>query len=227
MQERRYVNLFNQKTSIANEKSTHAVDIFAFVEAQEIPFDYFETPYILAPAPGGERIYAMLRETLRMTKKIGIAYVVIQARPQLAALLPQGEGLVLNTLRWACEENVPEAFDYSFDEDNLFHVGDNELLTAERMTDSMLGMWDGVAGGCFRAADMQAFADEDVEDDPGTGMILTNTMEDEENYEDGYLASLLSQARHHPPHAAASRHGGRRSPHAPQTPRLRSRARRY
>ncbi|HVL75095.1 MAG TPA: Ku protein [Noviherbaspirillum sp.] len=83
---------------------THAVDILAFVEAQEIPPDYFETPYFLAPEPGGEKDYALLRETLRRTRKIGIAYVVIQARQHLAALIPHGQSLVLNTLRWNTED---------------------------------------------------------------------------------------------------------------------------
>jgi hypothetical protein len=82
---------------------TQAVDILAFVEAQEIPSHYFETPYYLAPAPGGEQEYALLRETLRRTGKVGIAYVVIQARQHLAALIPHGQSLVLNTLRWNSE----------------------------------------------------------------------------------------------------------------------------
>lgn len=84
--------------------ATHAVDILAFVEAEEIPSLYFERPYYLAPAPGGEQFYALLRETLRSTKKIGIACVVIQAHQHLAALMPQGESLVLQTLRWKREE---------------------------------------------------------------------------------------------------------------------------
>ena len=81
-------------------KETHAVDILAFVEAQEVPPLYFETPYRLTPAPGDEKGYALLRDTLRCLRKIGIAYVVIQARQHLAAVIPRGQSLVLNTLRW-------------------------------------------------------------------------------------------------------------------------------
>lgn len=91
-------------------KPTHAVDILAFVEAQEIPPDYFETPYTLSPAPGGEKAYALLRETLRRTHRIGIAYVVIRARRHLAALVPQGQSLVLNTLRWTSEAGDADFF---------------------------------------------------------------------------------------------------------------------
>ncbi len=89
---------------------THAVDILAFVEAEEIPTDYFETPYHLAPAPGGEKVYALLREILRRTRRIGIAYVVIRARQHLAALVPQGQSLVLNTLRWTSETGHTDHF---------------------------------------------------------------------------------------------------------------------
>jgi DNA end-binding protein Ku len=220
------VNLLNKKTSQA--KATHAVDIFAFVEAQEIPADYFETPYILAPAPGGERVYAMLRETLQLTKKIGIAYVEIQARPQLAALLPQGEGLVLNTLRWACAENVLEVPDSPFDELEKFS-GDEELLSADRMADSIRGMWDNAASEPklnteeLHINDLQDFSAE-MESETGTDMILANTLEDEEDFEDRYLASLLNQARHRPPAAGASRNR-RNSMHAlSQRPRMRVRS---
>lgn len=95
------MNLPDKELHRIHARSTHAVDILAFVEAQEIPSDYFETPYYLAPAPGGEKVYALLRETLRHSGKIGIAYVVIQSRQHLAAVVPQGQSLVLNTLRWS------------------------------------------------------------------------------------------------------------------------------
>lgn len=79
--------------------TTHVVDILAFVAAQEIPPRYYETPYYLAPEPGGEKAYALLRETLQRSRKVGIACVVIDARQHLAALIPHGQSLVLRTLR--------------------------------------------------------------------------------------------------------------------------------
>ena len=104
-------------------KPTHAVDILAFVEAQEIPPDYFETPYTLSPAPGGEKAYALLRETLRRTRRIGIAYVVIRSRRHLAALVPQGQSLVLNTLRWTNEAG----------EDDFFGLPEEDALHAREL----------------------------------------------------------------------------------------------
>lgn len=123
-------------------RPTHAVDIFAFVEAQEIPFHYFGTPYYLAPPPGGEKAYAVLREALRRTRKIGIAYVVIQMRRHLAALVPQGKALVLNTLEYASETrdcNVPGMAPGEFAEAD---ISESELAAATRLVDSMTQQWD-------------------------------------------------------------------------------------
>jgi DNA end-binding protein Ku len=123
-------------------KSTHAVDIFAFVEAQEIPALYFETPYYLAPAPGGEKVYALLRETLRRTRKIGIAYVVIQMRRQLAALVPQGDSLVLNTLRYETETSKLNTSPFLIEEFDDTGLSESEQALARQIVDSMTEEWD-------------------------------------------------------------------------------------
>jgi DNA end-binding protein Ku len=114
---------------ISTGKTTHAVDILAFVEAQDIPAHYFETPYQLVPAPGGERLYTLLRETLQHTRKIGLAYVVIQTHQHLAALVPQGQSLVLNTLRCGNEADALSALRPQQEEDvsEIDDIRDMEL----------------------------------------------------------------------------------------------------
>lgn len=134
--ERFFVIFTDVDFSPSHAKPTHAVDILAFVEAQEIPSLYYETPYYLAPAPGDEKVYALLRETLRRTKKVGIAYVVIQARQHLAALIPEGQSLVLNTLRW---EREPERIrsetldDFGLDLEVEFEVEFDDQETGRHM----------------------------------------------------------------------------------------------
>lgn len=132
----------DEEASAVNVKSTQAVDIFAFVGAEEIPFVYFETPYYLAPAPGDEKVYALLRETLNRTRKIGIAYVVIQARKHLAALIPCGPILVLNTLRYGNEESAFGGPDFPVDELQTTNVTEQELGTATEIVESMTKKWD-------------------------------------------------------------------------------------
>ena len=99
----RYVVLTEEDFKRANVKATQTVDIVAFVEANEVAPTYFETPYYLAPDKRGEKGYVLLRETLRATDKIGIATVVIRTRQYLAALIPTGDVIVLNTLRYKNE----------------------------------------------------------------------------------------------------------------------------
>jgi hypothetical protein len=99
----------DKATSAANVEATHAVDIFAFIRAEKIPFQYFEERYSLAPAPGGEKVYAALREALTRAKKVAIASVMIGTRQHLAALIPCGPMLVLNTLRWCSSDVAPGA----------------------------------------------------------------------------------------------------------------------
>ena len=98
-----YVVLSDDEIRAAKLKATQTVDIVAFIEAGQIPPAYFETPYFLAPVGRGEKVYALLRETLIREKRVGIAYVVIQTKQHLAALFPTGRGLMLNTLRWSTE----------------------------------------------------------------------------------------------------------------------------
>lgn len=134
--------LTDKGASASDVKPTHAVDIFAFVEAQEIPFDYFGTPYYLAPPPGGERAYAVLCEALRRTRKIGIAHVVIQMRKHLAALVPQGKALVLNPLRFSSEAHGGEMMCTAPLEFAEADISESELAAATRLVDSMTRQWD-------------------------------------------------------------------------------------
>lgn len=102
------MNLPDVELRAPQVKTTQAVDILAFVDAQEIPFQYFGTPYRLAPVPGGEKLYALLCDELRRNSKIGIACVVIHARQHLAALTSQGQSLMLTTLRWMNEMDADD-----------------------------------------------------------------------------------------------------------------------
>ncbi len=141
-EEGRYVVLSDEEIKAANVKSTQSVDILAFVDAADIPFTYLETPYYLAPSPRGEKVYALLRETLKRTKKVGIATVVIQTKQHLAALIPSGPALILNTLRWAAE--VRPFDDLSLPQENLKAAGvtAKELAMAEQLVADMTQKWD-------------------------------------------------------------------------------------
>ena len=97
----KYVVLSDEDFRRANVEASKTVDIVAFVDGKDIAPLYYETPYYLAPGKRGEKAYALLRDALHKAGKVGIATVVIRTRQYLAAVIPQGELLVMNTLRYA------------------------------------------------------------------------------------------------------------------------------
>ena len=99
----KYVVLSDEDFRRANVEAAKTVDIQAFVDAKDIPPLFFETPYYLSPGKRGEKAYALLRDALRKAGKAGIATVVIRTRQYLAAVMPQEDVLVMNTLRYADE----------------------------------------------------------------------------------------------------------------------------
>jgi DNA end-binding protein Ku len=98
-----YVVLSEDQIKAAYPKSTQTIEIESFVKASEIPFTLLETPYYLEPIGKGEKVYALLRESMAEAGVIGIARVVMHTKEHLAALIPSGAALVLNTIRWASE----------------------------------------------------------------------------------------------------------------------------
>jgi len=134
-----YVVLTPEEIKAALPKSTQTIEIEAFVDASAIPLPYYNKPYYVTPAGKGQKAYALLRETLKKTGKAGLARVVVSTKQHFAALLPYGNGLVLNLLRWAQEVrempvSVIEGIEPSA-------VSDRELKMAEQLVNDMAGDW--------------------------------------------------------------------------------------
>ena len=102
-QKGRYVVLDEDDFKRANPKATQTVEIVCFVRPEQVPPFFYDTPYYLVPGKRGEKTYALLREAMRQTGLIGIAKVVIQTREHLAAVVPAGRLLLLDTLRFVDE----------------------------------------------------------------------------------------------------------------------------
>lgn len=136
----RYVVLSEEDFRRANPELSRTVDIVAFVDRASIPPHYFETPYFLAPGKRGEKAYALLRDALDKAGKIGIARVVIRTRQYLAALVPQGEALMLDTLRYAAELKTPADLEIP---EKVKHarVSGKELDMALRLVGDMSDAW--------------------------------------------------------------------------------------
>jgi DNA end-binding protein Ku len=98
-----YVVLSEDEIHAAYPQSTQTIAIELFVKASEISFTYLEKPYYTAPLGKGDKVYALLREAMLDAGVVGIARVVMHTREYLAALIADGDALMLNTIRWASE----------------------------------------------------------------------------------------------------------------------------
>jgi DNA end-binding protein Ku len=132
----KYVVLGEEDFRRANPEASRTVDIVAFVEMSKVAPPYYETPYYLAPSKRGEKAYALLRETLKKAGKAGIATVVIRTKQYLAALFPQDDILVLNTLRYADELKKPSSLEIP-----QAKVTAKELDMALRLVEDMSDAW--------------------------------------------------------------------------------------
>lgn len=134
-----YVVLTPDEIKAALPRSTQTIEIEAFVDREQIPSVFFHKPYFVSPAgKGGQKPFALLRETLERTGKVGIAKVVISTRQHLAMLLPQDKGLVLNLLRWSDE--VRDTAGLAWPGEDV-KVSAAELKMAEQLVDAMAGDW--------------------------------------------------------------------------------------
>jgi DNA end-binding protein Ku len=135
----RYVVLSDVDLKRANPESTQTVEIVDFVDLGEISPVYFEKPYFLAPERQGAKSYALLRETLRRTGKVGIAKVVIRTRQYLAAVVPMDDVIVLDLMRFQDELRDPSELDLPAGKQGLT---EKELRMAERLVGAMVDGWD-------------------------------------------------------------------------------------
>jgi DNA end-binding protein Ku len=136
-----YVVLTDEDLRRANPEATQTIDILAFVNAEQVPLIYYEQPYYLAPGKGGDKVYALLRETLREVGKIGIANVVIRVKQHLAALVCVGDTIVLNTLRYPDEIRPTDELKIPGENSKAAQVTDKELQMARALVEGMSEKW--------------------------------------------------------------------------------------
>lgn len=136
----RYVVLSEEEIRSAHPASTQTIDIFAFVDSEQIPLQNIDTPYFLAPDKRGGKVYALLRETLAKTQKVALTHVVLHTRQHLAALMPLESALVLVMLRWPEEVRSLDELALGRDVTDAT-LTKGELDMAKRLVEDMSGDW--------------------------------------------------------------------------------------
>ncbi len=136
----KYVLLDPEELKEVAPEASQTVEIEAFVPLEQIDLMYFDKPYYLEPGKRGEKGYALLREVLRESGKVGVARVVIRTRQYIAVVVPRDDVLVLNLLRYHQELRTTEELDLPGDVDSV-GVSKQELKMARTLVDGMLTDW--------------------------------------------------------------------------------------
>jgi DNA end-binding protein Ku len=134
----KYVILKDEDFQRVDLEATQTVDIQDFVEQEEIDPIFFYKPYYLEPQKGGDKAYALLRDALKDSGKVGIAKVVIKTREYLAGVKPEDGVLVLELMHFADELADPSNLHVP----KKTEVGKRELNMAKSLIDGMSSKWN-------------------------------------------------------------------------------------
>jgi DNA end-binding protein Ku len=133
-----YIEITDEDLEKADIELTKTIQIQEFVHEDEIDPLFFDKPYYLEPQKGGDRAYALMRDALAESKKVGIAKVVLKSREHLAAVKAVGDMMTLQTMRFAHEIvetdslNLPKKAD----------ISKKEMDLANTLIDSMSDKFD-------------------------------------------------------------------------------------
>ena len=87
---------------------SRTIDIADFVDATEIDPVYYDKSYYLAPTDdGAKKAYALLLKAMAKAERIGVATFVMRGKQYLAAIRPQDNVLVLETMFFGDEVRDP------------------------------------------------------------------------------------------------------------------------
>jgi len=133
----KFVVLKEEDFRRADIEATQTVEIVEFVPLAEIDPMFFDKPYYLEPQKTGAKAYALLREALKGSGKVGIAKVVIKTRQHLATIKPEKNALVLELMHFSEELVEPGALQVP----GAQEMGAREMQMAKELIEKMAGHW--------------------------------------------------------------------------------------
>jgi DNA end-binding protein Ku len=133
-----FVVLTKDDFKTAALEKTKTIDILDFVDPKEIDERYFETPYYLLPSKGADRAYALLREAIRESGKVGIAKIILRDAQHLAAVESIGDAIVLTMMRFADE--LVDLAEFRFPKAE--GIRQPEMKMARQLIDNLASTWD-------------------------------------------------------------------------------------
>jgi DNA end-binding protein Ku len=133
-----FVILTRDDFKAAAVEKTRTIDIVDFVASDAIDDRFFETPYYLTPSKGGERAYALLREAIRESERIGIAKFILRDAQHLCAIEVIDDAIVLSVMRFADELADTKELDFP----SNTGLRKAELDMAKALVNSLAAEWN-------------------------------------------------------------------------------------
>src|SRR5713226_2243884 len=120
--------------------TAHSIDIEEFVPVDDVePGLYFKNAYFMEPEELGKKPYHLLRKALEATGRMAIAKIALRDREHLAALHPNGHGILMNTLNWPDEIRSTEGLKGLEGE---VKINPKELEMAKALIESLADSFD-------------------------------------------------------------------------------------
>lgn len=135
----KFVVLDDEDFKAAAVESSKTLEILDFVKAEEIDPRFFDTPYYVLPAKGGEKPYALLREAIKRTGTVGIGKITMRSNSlHLAGVKAVDDAIVVDLMRFADE--LVDLGEMTFPKDD--NVRPQELQMAEQLIANLTDAFD-------------------------------------------------------------------------------------
>jgi len=96
----KYIVVTDEELESISPERSRAIEIVDFVDISEVDPVFYDRPYYLVPAKGGEKAYSLLVKVMKQTNRAGIAKFVLGEREYLVLIKSTGEALSLVTLHY-------------------------------------------------------------------------------------------------------------------------------
>jgi DNA end-binding protein Ku len=104
----KYVVVTPEELDAVEIESSKTIDIEGFVEASDIDPIYLDTPYYMVPdGPIAEETYAVILESMKRSKLVALARIVMSGRERRVAIHPLDGGFKVTILKTAKEVKLP------------------------------------------------------------------------------------------------------------------------
>jgi DNA end-binding protein Ku len=123
-----YIMLEDEDFEAAAPEKSKIIEVNNFVKEEEIDTIFFENSYYIEPEKSGEKAYALLREALAKSGKVGLAQFVMRTSATLSVIKPKDAVLVLSKIRFA--EEIRSSEELKVPAKNLVKPEELKMATA-------------------------------------------------------------------------------------------------